>query len=248
MPNRASLLFSSFKISKKGLLMRILLAEDDKDLNKALTWQLTGQGYNVDSCFDGEEALFYGRQNIYDVILLDRMLPCHEGTEVLAALRRQSVNVPVILITALGTLQDKIAGLDLGADDYLVKPFDFEELLARIRCVTRRSLILNTHPDILSYHDVTWSCREMCLTGPAGNSTLSKREGDLLESFLHTPEQILARETLLLKVWGPDSDVESGNLDNYIHFLRRRFKTVGSVLQIKTIRSVGYGLVIPDAL
>ena len=95
--------------------------------------QLTGQGYNVDSCYDGEEALYYGNQNIYDVILLDRMLPYHEGTEVLAALRGKSIAAPVILITALGTLQDKITGLDLGADDYLVKPFDFEELLARIK-------------------------------------------------------------------------------------------------------------------
>lgn len=223
--------------------MRILLAEDDKDLNKALTWQLTGQGYAVDSCFDGEEALFYGRQNIYDVILLDRMLPYHEGIEVLTRLRQQSISVPIILITALGTLQDKIAGLDFGADDYLVKPFDFEELLARIRCVTRRSPLLNAQPDTLAYHDITWTSSKMCLTGPCGDSTLSKRESDLLESFLHAPEQILARETLLLKVWGPDSDVENGNLDNYVHFLRRRLKTVGSTLQIKTVRGVGYGLV-----
>lgn len=223
--------------------MRVLLAEDDKDLNKALTWQLKGQGYIVDSCHDGEEALYYGEQNIYDVILLDRMLPCREGTKVLTALRRQSVTAPVILITALGTLQDKIEGLDLGADDYLVKPFEFEELMARIRCVTRRSSVLNTQPDILSYHDITWSECEMCLTGPDGNTTLSKREGSLLESFLHMPEQTLARETLFLKVWGPDSDVEDGNLDNYVYFLRRRLKTVGSSLQIKTVRGVGYRLI-----
>ena len=223
--------------------MRILLAEDDRDLNKALTWQLKGQGYNVDACYDGEEALYYGGQNIYDVILLDRMLPCYEGTEVLTALRGKAVNVPIILITALGTLQDKILGLDLGADDYLVKPFEFEELLARIRCVTRRSTMLNAQPDMISYHDVTWSDRDMCLTGPDGSTTLSKREGGLLESFLHMPEQTIAREMLLLKVWGPDSDVEDGNLDNYIYFLRRRLKTVGSSLQIKTVRGVGYKLV-----
>ena len=223
--------------------MRILLAEDDKDLNKALAWQLKGQGYNVDACYDGEEALYFGGQNIYDVILLDRMLPYYEGTEVLTALRRQAVNVPIILITALGTLQDKILGLDLGADDYLVKPFEFEELLARIRCVTRRSTVLNAQPDMISYHDVTWSDRDMCLTGPDGNTTLSRREGSLLESFLHMPEQTLGREMLLLKVWGPDSDVEEGNLDNYVYFLRRRLKTVGSSLQIKTVRGVGYKLI-----
>lgn len=222
--------------------MRILLAEDDRDLNKALAWQLNGQGYTVDSCYDGEEALYYGEQNIYDVILLDRMLPHLEGTEVLSILRQQSVNVPIILITALGTVQDKIDGLDLGADDYLVKPFDFEELLARIRCVTRRSATINPEPDLISCHDVTYSGRDMCLSGPSGSTTLSKRESSLLESFLHMPEQTLAREMLLLKVWGPDSDVEDGNLDNYIYFLRRRLKTVGSLLQIKTVRGVGYKL------
>lgn len=222
--------------------MRILLAEDDRDLNKALAWQLNGQGYTVDSCYDGEEALYYGEQNIYDVILLDRMLPHLEGTEVLSILRQQSVNVPIILITALGTVQDKIDGLDLGADDYLVKPFDFEELLARIRCVTRRSATINPEPDLISCQDVTYSGRDMCLSGPSGSTTLSKRESSLLESFLHMPEQTLAREMLLLKVWGPDSDVEDGNLDNYIYFLRRRLKTVGSLLQIKTVRGVGYKL------
>lgn len=225
--------------------MRILLAEDDRDLNKALTWQLTGQGYNVDSCYDGEDALYYGKQNIYDIILLDRMLPHCEGTEVLASLRKHHVTAPVILITALGALKDKIVGLDLGADDYLVKPFDFEELLARIRCVMRRSLMLNGQSQgQLSYHDIIWSVRDMCLSGPSGTCTLSKHEGDLLESFLHTPQQTLLRETLLLKVWGPDSNVENGNLDNYIHFLRRRLKSVESTLQIKTVRGVGYGLYI----
>ncbi len=104
--------------------MRILLAEDDEGLNKALTWQLNSRGYSVDSCTNGEEALYYGKQNIYDVILLDRMLPDREGTDVLSTLRKASVSTPVILITALGMVKDKITGLDLGADDYLVKPFD----------------------------------------------------------------------------------------------------------------------------
>ena len=96
----------------------------------------------------------------------------------------------------------------------------------------------------LTYHDVSWAVRDMCLSGPSGTCTLSKHEGDLLEAFLHTPGQTLARDTLLLKVWGPDSDVETGNLDNYIHFLRRRLKSVDSTLQIKTVRGVGYGLFI----
>lgn len=221
--------------------MRILLAEDDRQLNSTLTWQLEAEGFLVDSCLDGEEALFYGEQNIYDVILLDRMLPHMEGTDVLTSLRKKKIVTPVILITALGTLSDKVTGLDLGADDYLVKPFAFEELLARIRCVTRRPHTL-TDSDALHVADVVWQAAEGILKGPSGNCTLSKREASLLETFLRSGGQTLQRQTLLLKVWGPDSDVEDGNLDNYIHFLRRRLQIVGSRLQIKTVRGIGYSL------
>lgn len=223
--------------------MRILLAEDDRELNKALTFQLLGEGYTVDSCHDGEEALYLGMQNIYDTILLDRMLPYMEGTEVLKCLRQNEIKSPVLLITALGTLEDKVTGLDLGADDYLVKPFAFEELTARIRCLTRRSLLLNTNENILSCQDITYRPADMRLTGPSAYCTLTKREGSLLEALIRSPKQILPRETLLLKVWGPDSEVEDGNLDNYIHFIRRRLKTVGSSIQIKAVRGVGYHLI-----
>ena len=221
--------------------MRILLAEDDKQLNSTLTYQLETEGFSVDSCLDGEEAYFYGEQNIYDVILLDRMLPHMEGTDVLTSLRKKGITAPVILITALGTLSDKVTGLDLGADDYLVKPFAFEELLARISCVTRRPHTL-TDPDTLTVADVTWQGSEGILTGPSGSCTLSKREASLLEIFLRSPGQTFPRQTLLLKVWGPESNVEDGNLDNYIHFLRRRLQITGSRLQIKTVRGIGYSL------
>ncbi|MDE5908784.1 MAG: response regulator transcription factor [Lachnospiraceae bacterium] len=219
--------------------MRILLVEDEEQLNETLTLQLEAEGFLVDSCFDGEEACYYGEQNIYDVILLDRMLPKMDGTKVLTILRKKGITTPVILLTALGTLTDKVTGLDLGADDYLVKPFAIEELLARIRCVTRRPNTLN--PDnALSISDITWHIDEDCLAGPSGTCTLSKREAALLETFLRRKNQTLSRNLLLLKVWGPDSDVEEGNLDNYIHFLRRRLKSVGSQLSIKTIRGIGY--------
>lgn len=221
--------------------MRILLAEDDTNLNHTLSYQLNVQGCIVDSCFDGEEALFLAKENIHDVILLDRMLPTMEGTDILQDLRREGITIPVILITALGALSDKVEGLNMGADDYLVKPFAFEELLARIYCVTRRSPILaNDNKFILS--DITYSTEENILTGPKGSCSLSKREGTLLEVFLRNQGQTLSRNTLLLKVWGPDSDVEDGNLDNYIHFLRRRLLAIGSRLQIKTIRGIGYCL------
>ena len=221
--------------------MRILLAEDDEQLNSTLTYQLEAAGFSVDSCLDGEEALFYGQQNIYDVILLDRMLPHMEGIDILTSLRKEGIVTPIILITALGALSDKVTGLDLGADDYLVKPFAFEELLARIRCVIRRPHAL-TDTETLTVADVTWQAAECTLTGPSGNCTLSKREAALLETLLRSKGQTLTRQTLLLKVWGPESDVEEGNLDNYIHFLRRRLQITGSCLQIKTVRGIGYSL------
>ena len=221
--------------------MRILLAEDDEQLNKTLCFQLESKGFSVDTCFDGEEACYYGEQNIYDVILLDRMLPYKEGTEVLTSLREKRITTPVILITALGTLSDKVTGLDLGADDYLVKPFAFEELLARIRCVTRRPHAI-TGDDLLSVSDISLDINDCRLSGPGGECSLSKREASLLETFLRRKDQSLSRSLLLLKVWGPDSDVEDGNLDNYIHFIRRRLRLVNSQVEIKTIRGIGYCL------
>ena len=225
--------------------MRILLAEDDIKLNETLTYGLTQAGFDVDSCFDGEDALFYGEQNIYDVILLDRMLPHMEGTDVLSALRDNHINTPIILITALGTLSDKVTGLDMGADDYLVKPFALEELLARIRCITRRPRQIVDEASVTLFA-ITWSASQNRLTGPTGSCTISKREAALLEVFLKGGEATVSRSTLLLKVWGPDSDVEEGNLDNYIHFLRRRLRSVGSRLTLKTVRGVGYCIVIPS--
>lgn len=221
--------------------MRILLAEDDKNLNKSLTNQLVSQGFNVDSCLDGEEALYYAGQNIHDVILLDRMLPNMEGTIVLTKLRNLGINIPVILITALGTLNDKVTGLNLGADDYLVKPFAFEELLARIQCVTRRSPVISM-TDSLNYCDVRFDESSGTLTGPATSCTCSKREGSMLGVLIKNGGLTLPRNTLLLKVWGPDSDVEDGNLDNYVYFVRRRLKSVGSRLKLRTVRGIGYCL------
>ncbi len=221
--------------------MRILLAEDDKKLNETLTTQLVSRGFDVDSCHDGEEALYYAAQNIHDVILLDRMLPGMEGTMVLTKLRRQGISIPIIIITALGTLNDKVTGLNLGADDYLVKQFAFEELLARIQCVTRRSPVLS-QTELPTYCDISFDEATNTLTGPGGSCTCSRREGAMLEIFVKNGGQTLSRSTLLLKIWGPDSDVEEGNLDNYIYFVRRRLKTVGSRLKLRTIRGIGYCL------
>ena len=219
--------------------MRILLAEDDEKLRTSLAFQLEQEGFLIDTCADGEEALYYIEQNIRDLILLDRMMPYISGTELLQKMRKAHNQTPVILITALGTLDDKVTGLDLGADDYLVKPFAFKELMARIRCVARRPRKME-EADKISFGDITYRPEENTLSGTAGTCSISKREGDLLEAFLRNPGQSLSRTLLLTKVWGLDSDVEEGNLDNYIHFLRRRLKAVGSKVAIRTIRGVGY--------
>lgn len=227
------------------MIMRVLLAEDDEELNKSLTFQLEAEDFTVDACFDGEEAYFYAEQNIYDVILLDRMLPYMEGTTVLQRLRENNITTPVILITALGTLSDKVTGLNMGADDYLVKPFAFAELLARIRSVTRRPHTLTVN-DCLTVSDAAYHMGENKLTGPRGSCSLSKREAALFETLFRNHGQTISRGTLLLRVWGPDSDVEEGNLENYIHFLRRRLTSIGSRLQIKTVRGIGYCLKEPE--
>ena len=219
--------------------MRILLAEDDEKLRTSLAFQLEQEGFLIDTCADGEEALYYIEQNIHDLILLDRKMPYISGTELLQKMRKAHNQTPVILITALGTLDDKVTGLDLGADDYLVKPFAFKELMARIRCVARRPRKME-EADKISFGDITYRPEENTLSGTAGTCSISKREGDLLEAFLRNPGQSLSRTLLLTKVWGLDSDVEEGNLDNYIHFLRRRLKAVGSKVAIRTIRGVGY--------
>ena len=219
--------------------MRILLAEDDEKLRTSLAFQLEQEGFLIDTCADGEEALYYIEHNIHDLILLDRMMPYISGTELLQKMRKAHNQTPVILITALGTLDDKVTGLDLGADDYLVKPFAFKELMARIRCVARRPRKME-EADKISFGDITYRPEENTLSGTAGTCSISKREGDLLEAFLRNPGQSLSRTLLLAKVWGLDSDVEEGNLDNYIHFLRRRLKAVGSKVAIRTIRGVGY--------
>lgn len=219
--------------------MRILLVEDDEKLNDSLVFQLKAEGFSVDACRDGEEALYYMGENIHDLILLDRMLPLYSGTEVLKRMREAGNQTPVILITALGSLDDKVTGLDLGADDYLVKPFAFAELMARIRCITRRPRKLQLSEQF-ALGDITYRPDENTLAGDIGSCRISRREGALLEAFLRSPGQTLSRTLLLTKVWGMDSDVEEGNLDNYIHFLRRRLKTVSSSVRIQTVRGVGY--------
>ena len=221
--------------------MRILLIEDDRRLLESLKFQLEKEDFTVDACTTGDDGLYFVLQGAYDLVILDRMLPGMDGISLLRRLRREGGAVPVILLTALGELEHKIEGLDAGADDYIVKPFAFEELMARIRSIGRRPQSWEQH-ETYTVGDLRLEPREKRLEGPGGVCSLSKREADLLEFFLKNPGQTLPRETLLLRVWGPDAEVEDGNLDNYIHFLRRRLRTLGSTLKLVTLRGTGYRL------
>lgn len=221
--------------------MRILLIEDDLALCRSLSLMLQQEGFSVTISNDGEEGLFYILENAHDLVLLDRMLPQMDGLEVLRQARKQHAAVPIIFLTALGTLNERITGLDCGADDYIVKPFAFEELMARIRCICRRPQRL-TQQNCLAFGDLSYDLEQNLLSCQGKSCTLSRREGDLLSLFLKNSGQTLPRSAILMRVWGPDSEIEDGNLDNYIHFLRRRLKSVDSQIQLKTIRGVGYCL------
>ena len=221
--------------------MRILLVEDDEKLKNSLAFQLQQEGFIVDTCSDGEEALYYIEQNIHDLILLDRMLPYLSGTDVLSKMRGGNNQTPVILITALGTLDDKVQGLDLGADDYLVKPYAIEELLARIRALSRRPKAFSDHRR-LSFLDICFDPDTRILTCRDEEQLLSKRKALLLEFFLRNPNKTLTREQIYSRVWGPDGTVEDGNLDTYVYFLRKHLQILRSHACISTVHGVGYRL------
>ena len=221
--------------------MRILMVEDDQALCAAVDIHLRQQGYTVDYAHTGEDGLHFALQNAYDLILMDRMLPELDGLEAVRTLRSRGFSTPVLMLTALDGVPDRVDGLDAGADDYLAKPFAAEELLARIRALSRRPRQWES-TSRLSAGDLELDTELAALRGPAGACSLSRREKQLLELFLRNAGQTLTRELLLSRVWGPDAPVEDGNLDNYIHFLRRRLRAVGSAVRLATVRSVGYRL------
>lgn len=222
--------------------MNILMIEDDKELCDAVSFRLEQEGFSITACHDGEEGLYYMQESPFDLVILDRMLPHMNGIEVLKEARTRQIRTPILMLTALGELDDRLTGLNGGADDYMVKPFAFEELLARIRCLLRRPAVYQDSVKSISLGDVSFVPETRTLSSWEKTCTLSSREGELMEVFLRNPGQTLPRQLLLSRVWGLVADVEEGNLDNYIHFLRRRLKTVESTLQIRTVRGVGYQL------
>lgn len=221
--------------------MRILMIEDDRALSEATCMQLRAEGWDVDACYDGEEGLYCLREGLYDLIVLDRMMPGLDGVEVLRRARAEGVAAPVLFLTALGQVGDKVTGFDAGADDYLVKPFDIRELKARVRALARRPGAIRTRREV-RFGDLLLDESALTLEGGRARCTLSKKEGEFLGVLMHSAGQTLARGTLFARVWGPAADVEEAALDSYAHFIRRRLAAVSGKVQLVTVRGVGYRL------
>lgn len=221
--------------------MRILLVEDDRALCETLFISLKKAGYETDLCHTGTDGLLYGCSQVYDCLIIDRMLPEMDGLTLLQALRRRNIHTPAIFSTALDGINDRINGLDAGADDYIVKPFAVEELLARIRAVTRRQGRIG-EDDSLTVEGMSLSPSQHELRYGGTTLSLSKKETALLQYFMKNPGRTLTREALISYIWGALSEVEDGNLDNYIYFLRRRFRTLDAPVKLSTVHGVGYRL------
>lgn len=220
--------------------MHILIVEDEKRLAEALKQILTEQKYIADVVFDGNDGLDYGLSGIYDLIILDVMLPYRDGFEIAEELRRRKVETPILMLTAKDAVSDKVTGLNQGADDYMTKPFAPEELLARIKALTRRrgEVIL----DETNYGDFTFNASTGMLSKGAKSIHLNFKEAEIMKLLIANRDTIISKEDILTKVWGYDSDAGSNNVEAYISFLRRKLHFIHSSTEIKTIKKVGYRL------
>ena len=222
--------------------MRILLIEDDKALSMAIEYRLRKEKLEVVRRADGPSGLEALEEAPFDLVLLDRMLPGMEGVELLRRMRAGGDVTPVLLLTAMDGIGDRVTGLDAGADDYLVKPFAMDELMARIRALARRPPQWTPNA-VVTAGDLSLDAESMLLRCGPAERELSRREGQLLAFLMRHPGQVLPRSVLMDRVWA-DAIVEEGNLDLYIHFLRKRLDDVGSAVRIRTARGIGYQLTV----
>ncbi len=220
--------------------MRILIVEDEVRLAEALGQIMKEQKYMVDIAYDGEAGFDYAMGDKYDVIVLDVMLPKQNGFDVVKKLRQNKNSTPVILLTARDEVADKINGLDSGADDYMTKPFEPEELLARIRALSRRQGELIT--DVIEFSDLVLNLTNYELSCHEKVLHLGFKEFEVLKILMLNTAQIVPKETLIVKIWGADSDAEDNNVEAYISFIRKKLLYIGSRVTVGTIRKVGYKL------
>ena len=219
--------------------MKVLLAEDEKRMNRALCELLRQEGYDVDSVENGEDALDAIESGIYDMIVLDVMMPCMNGFDVARKARASGVRTPILMLTAKSELDDKVEGLDSGADDYLTKPFMTRELLARLRALGRRGL--PTEDGSLTLADLSLDVKNATLRCKTGKSVrLGEKELRIFEYLIANQGQVLTREQLAVKIWGYESDAEYNNVEVYMSFARKKLSFIGSSCEIKALRGIGY--------
>ena len=218
--------------------MRILLAEDERDLNNIITKKLTADGYSVDSCYDGEEAIHILSYTDYDAVILDIMMPKADGFAVLESLRNEGKNTPVLFLTAKDSVSDRVKGLDSGANDYLVKPFSFEELGARIRAMTRD--LFGITSNILQVGDLTLDCATHVVKRAGNEITLTAKEYALLEYLMHNRGIVISREKIEDHIWNYDYEGGTNVVDVYIRYLRKKIDDKYETKLIHTIRGRGY--------
>ena len=219
--------------------MRLLLVEDEKQLSRALSKMLEKEGYEVDAVYDGEDGYLYGLTKAYDLIIMDVMMPKMNGFEALSKLREKNVETPILMLTALADEHDKIAGLDYGADDYVAKPFSFDELAARIRALLRRRGKL-VSDNKLQCGNVTLDLTSYTLSTAKGSLKLTGKEFELARYFFEYPNFVATKDELITKVWGLDGEFESNNLEAYISFLRKKLQHLEANINIEAVRGVGY--------
>lgn len=220
--------------------MRLLLAEDEKALSKALATILERSNYSVDTVYDGEAALEYLAADNYDGVILDIMMPKKDGITVLKELRSRGSKIPVLILTAKSEVDDKVLGLDNGANDYLTKPFHSRELLARIRAMTRTQSSQTS--SVLQMGNITLDQRTYELSSPTGSFRLANREFQILELLMQNPGNLISAERLMEKIWGYDSETEISVVWVYISYLRKKLSALGANIQIRATRNVGYCL------
>ena len=221
--------------------MKVLLVEDSSQLNKALSTVLKRNSFVVDSAFDGEEALIFLKDYQYDVVILDIMLPKINGIEVLKRARLNGIQTPILMLTAKSTTEDKITGLDAGADDYLAKPFVVEELLARLRALVRRKPIYDNN-DLLSYGDLSLNLSNMTLICGDSKVTLMNKELQIMTLLLKNGDNIVSLDTISKNAWDIDAYSTSENVWVFVSYLRKKLESIGSKIKIKSIRYQGYYL------
>ena len=220
--------------------MRLLLAEDEKDLSKALCAMLKHNNYSVDAVYNGQDALDYGLCENYDGIILDLMMPKRDGIEVLQELRRQGISTPVLILTAKTDVEDRITGLDAGADDYLTKPFAIGELLARIRAMTRRKSEFS--PNILTIGNLSLNRETFELSTDKGSFRLGNKEFQMIEMLMGNPGRLISTEQFMEKIWGYETEAEINVVWVYISYLRKKLVSLNANVEIKAVRGVGYTL------